>query len=140
MKPHLDITDDNLASMEAFAESNDDPIVMVNLMQVKPNAEYEDPTLNDCTGYEAFARYTSGSAAVRQEAGAKMVWSGQAVQMPIGPNEKAWDMVALVRYPSARAYLTMKATKEYEAARVHRRAALYDSRLIMTTENPSLRR
>jgi hypothetical protein len=29
----------------------------------------------------------------------------------------------------------MKATKEYEAARVHRRAALYDSRLIMTVEN-----
>jgi hypothetical protein len=30
----------------------------------------------------------------------------------------------------------MKATKAYEDARVHRRAALYDSRLIMTTENP----
>lgn len=58
--------------------------------------------------------------------------------MPIGPSEKTWDMVALVRYPNARAYLSMKATKAYEDARVHRRAALYDSRLIMTVENPPL--
>ena len=34
--------------------------------------------------------------------------------MPIGPSEKTWDMVALVRYPNARAYLNMKATKAYE--------------------------
>ena len=121
--------------MQAFADSNDEPIVMVNLMQVRPNAEYEDPALNNCTGLEAFGRYTSGSAKVRKDAGAELVWSGRAIQMPIGPSEKTWDMVALVRYPSASAYLNMKATKAYEAARVHRRAALYDSRLIMTKEN-----
>ena len=55
MKPHLEITEDNLAAMEVFAESNEEPIVMVNLMQVRPHAEYEDPALNDCTGLEAFA-------------------------------------------------------------------------------------
>ena len=135
MKPHLEITDDNLIAMEAFAEANNDPIVMVNLMQIKPSAVYEDPRLNNCTGFEAFARYTSGSAKVRDEAGAQLLWSGKAIQMPIGPTEKSWDMVALVRYPSTRAYLTMRATDEYQAARVHRRAALHDSRLIMTSQN-----
>ena len=55
MRPHLEITEDNLAAMEVFAESNEEPIVMVNLMQVRPHAEYEDPALNDCTGLEAFA-------------------------------------------------------------------------------------
>ena len=55
--------------------------------------------------------------------------------MPIGPSETTWDMVALVRYPNARACLNMKATKAYDDDRVHRRAALYDSRLIMTKEN-----
>ena len=39
MKPHLEITENNLAAMEAFAESNDEPIVMVNLMQVRLHAE-----------------------------------------------------------------------------------------------------
>ena len=137
MKPHLEITEDNLAAMEAYAVSNDKPIVMVNLMRVRPNAEYDDPALNDCKGSDALARYTLGSAEVRREAGAELIWSGRAIQMSIGPAEKTWDMVVLVRYPSTRAYLNMKATKAYEEARVHRRAALYDSRLIMTIEESS---
>ena len=108
---------------------------MVNLMQVRATACYEDAVLNDCSGYEAFARYTQGSSEVRQQAGADLIWSGRALQMPIGPSEKTWDLVALVRYPSAKAYIEMVATKAYAAARAHRRAALYDSRLIMTVEN-----
>ena len=135
MKTHLEITANNLAALATFAQTNDGPIVMVNLMQVRQQAQYEDPAANGCTGLEAFARYTAGSAEVRKEVGAELVWSGRGVQMPIGPSEKTWDLVALVRYPSARAYLNMKATDAYEAARVHRRAALLDSRLIMTMEN-----
>lgn len=121
--------------MEAFSITNGAPIVMVNLMQVRATACYEDPALNNCSGYEAFARYTQGSSEVRQHAGAELIWSGRALQMPIGPSEKSWDLVALVRYPSAKAYIEMIATKAYAAARAHRRAALYDSRLIMTIEN-----
>ena len=135
MKPHLEITEANIAAMEAFSITNGAPVVMVNLMQVRATACYEDPALNNCSGYEAFARYTQGSSEVRQHAGAELIWSGRALQMPIGPSEKAWDLVALVRYPSAKAYIEMIATKAYAAARAHRRAALYDSRLIMTIEN-----
>jgi len=135
MKPHLEITEANIAAMEAFSITNGAPVVMVNLMQVRATACYEDPALNNCSGYEAFARYTQGSSEVRQHAGAELIWSGRAMQMPIGPSEKTWDLVALVRYPSAKAYIEMIATKAYAAARAHRRAALYDSRLIMTIEN-----
>lgn len=137
IEPHLEITEDNLAAMEAYAESNDKPIVMVNLMQVRSNAEYDDPALNDSTGLDALARHTLGSAEVRKEAGAQLIWSGRAIQMPIGPAEKTWDMIVLVRYPSTRAYLNMKASKAYEGARVHRRAGQYASRLIMTIEASS---
>lgn len=135
MKPHLEITEANIAALEAFSITNGAPVVMVNLMQVRATACYEDAALNDCSGYEAFARYTQGSSEVRQHAGAELIWSGRALQMPIGPSEKTWDLVALVRYPSAKAYIEMIATKAYAAARAHRRAALYDSRLIMTVEN-----
>ena len=135
MKPHLEITEANIAAMEAFSITNGAPVVMVNLMQVRATACYEDPALNNCSGYEAFARYTQGSSEVRQHAGAELIWSGRALQMPIGPSEKTWDLIALVRYPSAKAYIEMIATKAYAAARAHRRAALYDSRLIMTIEN-----
>lgn len=81
MKPYLALTDNSLAAMKTFAESNGDPIVMVNLMQVRPNALYEPPLVDHCSGYEALARYTHESAAVRQAAGAGpgragLVWSG----------------------------------------------------------------
>ena len=135
MKPHLEITEENMAALQAFVTTHNAPIVMVNLMQIRPTACYEDAVLNDCSGYEAFARYTQGSSEVRQQAGAELIWSGRALQMPIGPSEKTWDLVALVRYPSGKAYIEMIATKAYAAARAHRRAALYDSRLIMTIEN-----
>ena len=137
MKPYLEITDSSLASMEAFAEQNVGPIVMVNLMQIRPKAVYAASLVDNCSGYEALARYTNDSATVRQAAGAELIWSGQALQMPIGPSEKVWDLVALVRYPSARAYLGMIATEAYGAARRHRTAALCDSRLIMTAEHMS---
>ena len=104
-------------------------------MQLRDTAQYEDSSAPSCSGYEAFERYNKGSAEVRKESGAKLIWSGKAQLMPIGPSEKAWDMVALVWYPNAQAYLTMKATEAYQAARAHRRAALHDSRLIMTTPN-----
>ena len=77
MKPYLEITDSSLASMEAFAEQNVGPIVMVNLMQVRPKAVYAASLVDNCSGYEALARYTNDSATVRQAAGAELVWSGQ---------------------------------------------------------------
>ena len=58
----------------------------------------------------------------------------EIVQSPIAPGEEIWDAAALVQYPNADAYLTMKATPEYQAARLHRQAALVDSRLIMSVE------
>ena len=70
MNPHLEITEDNLAAMEVFAESNEEPIVMVNLMQVRPHAEYVDPALNDCTGLEAFALNSTGYIEIKRSANA----------------------------------------------------------------------
>ena len=69
MKPHLKTTKDNADAMEAFTESNDEPIAMVNPEQVRPHAECDDPVLNDCTGLEALARCPSGSDAVSKEVG-----------------------------------------------------------------------
>ena len=69
MKPYLEITEANFAAMEAFAGSSEEPIVMVNLIQVKSHAECDDPALNGCTGPEGFARYLSVGDAVREEVG-----------------------------------------------------------------------
>ena len=76
MQPHLEISQDNLDAMKSFALTNTEPIVMVNLMQLRPRAHYADPSLNNCTGLEAFARYTTESAEVRKKSGGGigLVW------------------------------------------------------------------
>ena len=125
--------------MVTFAEANDAPIVMVNLMQVREHAIYPEDMPGDlettpCSGREAMRRYSEASAGVRAASGASLVWRGDVGLLPIAAAEDRWNLVALVRYPSARAYLDMRATPEYQAARLHRRAALEDSRLFMCLE------
>jgi hypothetical protein len=76
MKPYLEITDSSLASMEAFAEQNVGPIVMVNLMQVRPKAVYAASLVDNCSGYEALARLCNSQASRRGRAG--LVWPGSS--------------------------------------------------------------
>jgi uncharacterized protein (DUF1330 family) len=54
----------------------------------------------------------------------------QAKVALIAPAGEQWDEVLLVHYPSRQAFLGMLADAEYQAATVHRTAALADSRLI----------
>ena len=61
-KAHLEIPEDNLTLMQEYAENNDEPIVMVNLMQLRDTAQYEDDSAPTCSGSEAFERYKKGSA------------------------------------------------------------------------------
>ena len=132
---NYEISEGRLVELESFADANDSPIVMVNLLKVRARAEYPAGSPEaPCSGWEAFQRYQDGSAAVRKSSGAELVWRGNVEQLPIAPDLEDWDLVVLVRYPSARAYLDMKSTTEYQSARLHRQAALVDSRLIMCTE------
>ena len=63
-----------------------------------------------------------------------IIWRGKQELMLIGPRDKAWDMVFIVRYPTAGAFLEMVTDPGYQSAVQHRRAALLDSRLIRMTE------
>ncbi len=132
---YFEISEDELDVMEAYARENDGPIVMVNLMRLKETAEYPDGSEEEpCSGLDALGRYSRGSAEVRRASGAEFIWRGEVRGLPIAAPDEAWDLVALVRYPSARAYLDMRAALAYQAARLHRRAGLIDSRLFMTVE------
>ena len=54
-KAHLEISEENLRLMQKYAKHNDEPIVMVNLMQLRDTAQYEDDSAPTCTGEQ---RYT----------------------------------------------------------------------------------
>ncbi len=109
------------------------PVVMINLLRYRERAAYPagfDAT--PCSGREAYQRY--GAVAVNKVTGVggRIVWMAPVHGAVIAPEGEAWDDAVLVEYPSRRAFLDMVSQPDYQAAAVHRTAALADSRLLLT--------
>jgi uncharacterized protein (DUF1330 family) len=124
------------ADLLAFAERmpGDTPILMLNLLRFNEQAVYgADSPHAPCSGREAYARYSrTALSKVRAVGGEVQVMADVHLSL-IAPKGEQWDLLLLVRYPSAAAFLSMLSDPEYKAATVHRSAALSDSRLIGTT-------
>ena len=119
-----------------FAQQMPDetPILMLNLLRYRDAAAYPDNSGHSpCSGREAYKRYSRTALSKVQNMGGRVELMALAKAMLIAPAEEQWDEVLLVRYPSREAFLSMLADPEYQAATVHRTAALADSRLIGTT-------
>lgn len=122
--------------LSAFAEDMpaDTPILMLNLLRFHPQASYPaDSAQEPCTGREAYARYSRTALNKVRGVGGEVQLLATAHATLIAPQDEHWDQVLLVRYPSPAAFLAMLADPEYQAATLHRNAALADSRLIGTT-------
>lgn len=99
------------------------PVVMLNLLRFVPDG-----------GLETYVQYGEGVAPLLERVGARIIWQGRGDSVVIGDDgADAWDAVALVEYPSRRAFLDMVSSPEYQAIADRRTNALLDSRLIATT-------
>lgn len=112
----------------------DVPIIMVNLLRFRDRAIYPDGQ-SDCSGRKAYERYSEIALKKLSEIGAQVIFMAGVRGELIAPPDEKWDEVLMVKYPSAQAFLSMLAMKDYLDATVHRSAALEDSRLIATTES-----
>ena len=109
----------------------DTPVVMMNLLRFNEQANYlPDDEAEPCSGMEAYFRYGIEVTPMIEKAGGKIVWQGSQKLMVIGPDDKDWQMIVLVEYPTAQAFIDMVTADEYEAIAFHRTAGLADSRLI----------
>lgn len=113
----------------------DEPCNMLNLVALRPTANYppDHPAAAEAlTGVQAYARYGEASFPVFARVGGRILWSGTPRLMLIGPEPpvESWDIAFIAAYPSAHAFLAMVADPEYQAAVVHRTAAVADSRLL----------
>jgi uncharacterized protein (DUF1330 family) len=115
----------------AAGDPDEGPILMLNLLRFRARAAAVDGEEGP-TGRQAYERYAAGVASHLDAAGGRIVNAGECVEVVIGP-EGEWDLVALVEYPSRRAFLTMVGDPDYQATAVWRTAALADSRLILCT-------
>jgi uncharacterized protein (DUF1330 family) len=128
-----------LATFVKDSQLDDAPIVMLNLLKYREQAEYPKGfNAEPCSGKQAYERYSQGARGTLKEVGAQAIWKGSSKSTLIGPDGDYWDDVILVQYPSRKHFLKMVKSDAYKKASVHRTAALEDSRLICTEEIMSL--
>ncbi len=109
----------------------DRPVWMVNLMQYRDTADYGGSASEKISGRDADNRYApfESLAAV----GAEIVLVADVDQQLLG-DPPAWDRVAVVRYPTGRAFLDMQGRPDYREKHVHKEAGL--ARTIVMATRP----
>ncbi|MCK5858120.1 DUF1330 domain-containing protein [Abyssibacter sp.] len=128
----IDPTGDDLKRIVATVAA-DTPVTMLNLLRFRDQAAY--PATDDakpCSGRDAYARYSRQALAHVRAVGGEPVVIAEVLGRFIGPDNEDWDEMLLVRYPSLSAFLAMIGNPDYQAATIHRTAALADARLIVT--------
>jgi uncharacterized protein (DUF1330 family) len=119
---------------DAFkALPRDRPIQMLNLIRLKPMADY--PTDHPdhgkgLTGLDAYRAYGGATAPIFSRVGGRQVWVGKPETVVTGPPDERWDLAFIAEYPTAGAFLAMVTDPDYREFVKHRQAAVEDSRLI----------
>jgi uncharacterized protein (DUF1330 family) len=111
----------------------DQPIQMLNLIRLKPKAEYptDHPDAGkDISGLEAYRAYGRTTAPIFKRLGGRQVWVGKPQVMVTGPQAEQWDLAFIAEYPSSEAFIAMVRDPEYREFVKHRTAGVADSRLL----------
>jgi uncharacterized protein (DUF1330 family) len=127
----VDPTREAMAAFRALPA--DRPVAMINLLRFRVEAAYPaNHPDHDAgrTGAGAYAAYGRAAAAPFERSGGRQLWLGRPELTLIGPPDETWDLAFIAWYPTAGAFGAMLRDPEYQAAVVHRQAAVADSRLI----------
>ena len=111
----------------------DTPIQMLNLIRLRPMADYpaDHPDHGQGkTGLDAYRAYGRTSAAIFARVGGRQVWAGKPQVMVTGPQDEAWDLAFIAEYPSSQAFIEMVRDPDYREVVKHRTAGVADSRLL----------
>ncbi len=126
--------DPTRAQFDAFKVlPRDQPIHMLNLIRLRPLADYpaDHPDHGrGLSGLEAYRAYGRESAEVFKRVGGKQIWTGRPDGVLTGPIDEHWDLAFIAQYPSAGAFLAMVTDPAYREHVKHRTAGVADSRLI----------
>ena len=110
--------------IELMNAPDEGPVVMLNLLKFKPRE-----------GAAEYGKYGEAAVKMVEARGGKVLWMGKVDQTLIGDlDANDWDAIALVQYPSRKAFIEMVTTPKYEAAHEHREAGLERTNLVAMTE------
>jgi len=90
----------------------DVPVVMLNMLTFKPEAEIDGEVVS---GQEAVGRYSRAMKEIVEAHGATFVVAANVDSQVIGTGGEHFDFVAIMRYPSRQAYLALAGDPEVAA-------------------------
>lgn len=129
---YLEVTPD--AGARFFGAGDDGPVVMLNLLRFREQADYSHaPDLEPvggATGAQAYARYMEELEPLLEASGGKVLFAGKADGFLIGPATERWDFAMLVQQAGRASFLSFANDPAAQAITHHRTAALSDSRLL----------
>ena len=124
-----DITPNREAFIRLAQADDSAPVVMLNLLKFKERSDD-----GGRTGQEEYGAYARDVTKMVEERGGRLVWSGRPEQVLIGDEAQQWDMVALVEYPSRKAFIEMVSSPDYMKSHEHREGGLDRTVLIAMRE------
>jgi len=109
---------------------SDQPFVMVNLLRFKKRATAPDEGLS---GMDAYQLYGAKMRGIVERHGGRFLWMGRVDAVVIEDGAQSYDVVALVEYPSRKAFVQIATSAEVNEIGVHRAAGLESQWLLATT-------
>jgi uncharacterized protein (DUF1330 family) len=104
---------------------------MINLLHFDRSGASEGVESGETTGKDAYRDYSAQVIKMVESRGGKLLWTGRPEQVLIGDSDvDAWDMVALVSYPSRAAFIDMVTSPSYGDAHADRERGLDRSVLL----------
>jgi uncharacterized protein (DUF1330 family) len=110
----------------AFAHgTREGEVVMINLLHFARPEKGDDEAATGgaggATGADAYRDYSDQVVKMVESRGGRVIWTGRPEQVLIGDTQgDAWDLVALVSYPSRAAFIDMVTSPTYTEAHTHR--------------------
>ena len=113
----------------------DTPVVMVNLLRFKDRA---DGANEGMSGAESYMKYGEQMKKFVESKGGRFIWTGRVDSMLIGESDADFDVVALVEYPSRKAFVEIATSEHVATIGEDRKMGLEGQWLIATTETSEL--
>jgi uncharacterized protein (DUF1330 family) len=99
--PNTEVDVVNPPAFDQLRERADEgPVQMLNLLDFKPDG-----------GAERYAEYSAAVTPLLEKVGGRILYAGAGSGALIGPSK--WDLVAVVEYPTRRAFIEMTSSPEY---------------------------
>lgn len=118
---------------ELMKGPEDTPVVMVNLLSFKDRADGGNEGM---TGEESYMRYGESMRKFVESKGGRFIWSGRVDSMVIGESDADFQVIALVEYPSRKAFVEIASSAHVAEIGKDRARGLAGQWLIATTEVP----